>query len=41
MNLVSHQQLQVEPFYMDKDVNAKEFNFARLSDLKLPVTFRM
>ena len=32
---------QPPPFYMDKDANAKEFNFARLSDLKLPVTFRM
>lgn len=28
-----------EPFQMD--ASAKEFNFARLSDLKLPVTFRM
>jgi len=41
VTLVSHHQLRDDPFYMDKDANAKEFNFARLSDLKLPVTFRM
>jgi hypothetical protein len=26
---------------MDRDNNGKEFHFAKLSDLKVPVTFRM